>query len=59
MLLGFGLRDLSMAPPSIPRVKQRILALDASAAARHAEELLSQSEAGCIARLVDDFPNGE
>ena len=59
MLLGFGLRDLSMAPPNVPRVKQRILALDASAAARHAEELLSQSEAARIARLIDDFPDGE
>ena len=58
MLVGFGLRDLSMAPPNVPRVKQRILSLDASAAARHAEELLSQSEAGRIAKLIDDFPNG-
>ena len=56
MLLGFGLRDLSMAPPHLPRVKQRILTLDAAQAARHAEELLSQSEAGRIARLIDSFP---
>ena len=58
MLLGFGLRDLSMAPPNVPRVKQRILALDAAAAARHAEELLGQSEAGRIAKLIDTFSNG-
>ena len=58
MLLGFGLRDLSMAPPHLPRVKQRILALDAEAAARHVEELLSQPEAGRIARLIDAFPDG-
>ena len=56
MLLGFGLRDLSMAPPHLPRVKQRIMALDAAAAARHVEELLSQSEAGRIAKLIDAFP---
>ncbi|MDD9991636.1 MAG: phosphoenolpyruvate--protein phosphotransferase [Rhodospirillales bacterium] len=56
MLLGFGLRDLSMAPPNVPRVKQRILALDAAAATRHAEELLSQSEAGRVAKLIDAFP---
>ena len=56
MLLGFGLRDLSMAPPNVPRVKQRILALDAAHATRHAEELLSQSEAGRIAKLIDAFP---
>ena len=59
MLLGFGLRDLSMAPPNVPRVKQRILALDAGKAAGHAEELLSQTEAGRIAKLIDAFPNGE
>ena len=58
MLLGFGLRDLSMAPPNVPRVKQRILALDAAAASRHAEELLGQSEAGRIAKLIDTFSNG-
>ncbi len=58
MLLGFGLRDLSMAPPHLPRVKQRILALDAEAAARHADELLDQSEAGRIAKLVDGFAKG-
>ena len=57
MLLGFGLRDLSMAPLNVPRVKQRILALDAAAAARHAEELLKQTEAGRIAKLIDAFPN--
>ena len=59
MLLGFGLRDLSMAPPNVPRVKQRILTLDAGKAAGHAEELLSQTEAGRIAKLIDAFPNGE
>ena len=58
MLLGFGLRDLSMAPPNVPRVKQRILALNAVAASRHAEELLNQTEAGRIAKLIDAFPNG-
>ena len=57
MLLGFGLRDLSMAPLNVPRVKQRILALDAAAAARHAEELLNQTEAGRIAKLIDAFPD--
>ena len=58
MLLGFGLRDLSMAPPHLPRVKQRILELDVAQAARHADELLSQSEASRIARLIDAFPEG-
>ena len=39
-------------------MKQRILALDAAAASRHAEELLNQTEAGRIAKLIDTFSNG-
>ena len=55
MLLGFGLRDLSMAPPNLPRVKQRILSLDIAESARHAGEVLAQTEAGPVARLIDAF----
>ena len=58
MLLGFGLRDLSMAPPHVPRVKQRILSLAASDSARHTEELLRQTEAERVASLIDAFPDG-
>ena len=58
MLLGFGLRDLSMAPPNLPRVKQRILSLAVSDSADHAEDLLSQTDADRVARLIDAFPGG-
>lgn len=57
MLLGFGLRDLSMAPPNLPRVKQRILSLAVSDAAGHAEDLLRQTDAGRLARLIDAWPD--
>jgi phosphoenolpyruvate-protein phosphotransferase (PTS system enzyme I) len=55
LLLGLGLRNLSMAPRSIPRVKQRIRSLDMVAATRRARAIMDQSDSGRIAALVDDF----
>jgi len=55
LLLGLGLRNLSMAPGSIPRVKQRIRNLDMVAASRRARAIMDQSDSGRIAALVDDF----
>jgi phosphoenolpyruvate-protein phosphotransferase (PTS system enzyme I) len=55
LLLGLGLRNLSMAPRNIPRVKQRIRALDVVAATRRARAIMDQSDTGRIAALLDDF----
>ena len=55
LLLGLGLRNLSMAPRSIPRVKQRIRALDMVATTRRARAIMDQSDTGRIAALIDDF----
>ena len=55
LLLGLGLRELSMAPQSIPRVKQRIRSLDMVAATRRARAIMDQADAGRIAALLDDF----
>jgi phosphotransferase system enzyme I (PtsI) len=55
LLLGLGLRNLSMAPRSIPRLKQRIRSLDIVAATRRARAIMDQSDAGRIAALLDDF----
>ncbi|MGD9538259.1 MAG: phosphoenolpyruvate--protein phosphotransferase [Alphaproteobacteria bacterium] len=55
LLLGLGLRDLSMAAPSLPRVKQRILDIDLAEAERRAEQIMQQSDPGVIAALLDDF----
>ena len=55
LLLGLGLRNLSMAPRSIPRVKQRIRTLDMVAATRRARAIMDQSDSGRIAALLDDF----
>jgi phosphotransferase system enzyme I (PtsI) len=55
LLLGLGVRNLSMAPRNIPRVKQRIRGLDMVAATRRARAIMDQSDSGRIAALLDDF----
>ena len=55
LLIGLGLRNLSMAAPSLPRVKQRILNLKISDAYNHSLEILKQSDATIISALIDDF----
>jgi phosphotransferase system enzyme I (PtsI) len=55
LLLGLGLRELSMAPRNLPRVKQRIRALDMVAATRRARAIMDQSDSGRTAALLDDF----
>jgi phosphoenolpyruvate-protein phosphotransferase (PTS system enzyme I) len=55
LLLGLGLRELSMTPRSIPRVKQRIRGLDMIAATRRAGAIMDQADSGRIAALLDDF----
>jgi phosphotransferase system enzyme I (PtsI) len=55
LFLGLGVRDLSMAPGALPRVKQRIRQLDVTAATHRAEAIMDQSDSGRIAALLDDF----
>ena len=55
LLLGFGITDLSMAPSNIPRVKQRIRALDLAAASRRTRAIMDQLDDARIASLLDDF----
>ena len=55
LLLGLGLRDLSMAAPNLPRVKQRILGLNINDAKKRAGEIMEQTDSGVIATLIDDF----
>ena len=55
LLLGLGIRELSMTPSNIPLVKQRIRALDLAAASHRASVIMDQVDAGRIAMLLDDF----
>ncbi|MBM3568788.1 MAG: phosphoenolpyruvate--protein phosphotransferase [Alphaproteobacteria bacterium] len=55
LLVGLGLRELSMSAPALPRVKRRLLALDAAAAARRAAEVLQLTDSGSIAARLDDL----
>jgi phosphotransferase system enzyme I (PtsI) len=55
LLVGLGLRELSMAPGNIPRVKQRIRSLDTVSASRRARAIMDQWDSGRIAALLDDF----
>lgn len=55
LLLGLGVRELSVASPSLARIKQRIRQIDIAAASMRAEIIMSQADAGRIAALLDDF----
>jgi len=55
LLLGLGIRELSMAANSLPRVKQRVRGIDLLSATRCARTIMDQSDSGRIAALLDDF----
>jgi phosphotransferase system enzyme I (PtsI) len=55
LLLGLGFRELSMAPPSIPKVKRRILEIDLAAAERRARMIMEETDALRIQILLDEF----
>ncbi|WP_240002573.1 phosphoenolpyruvate--protein phosphotransferase [Oleisolibacter albus] len=55
LLLGLGVRELSMAPANLPLVKRRTRCLDLIEATRRADSIMIQSDSGRIATLLDDF----
>jgi phosphotransferase system enzyme I (PtsI) len=55
LLLGLGIRDLSMAATRIPLVKARIRDIDLTAATRRARVIMDESDSPRIAKLLDDF----
>ncbi|HSV28119.1 MAG TPA: phosphoenolpyruvate--protein phosphotransferase [Candidatus Omnitrophota bacterium] len=59
LLMGLGIRDLSMSATNIPVVKQRIRAMDLVAATRRARVIMDQSDSARIAQLLDSFNEGE
>jgi phosphotransferase system enzyme I (PtsI) len=53
LLLGLGIRTLSMVPASLPRVKQRLRLLTMAEAIRTAGNVMAQSDERRIASLLD------
>lgn len=58
LLIGLGVRDLSMAAFAIPAVKQRVRRIAASDAQALAHRVLGQPDAGHIAALLEQFNTG-
>ncbi|WP_417820283.1 phosphoenolpyruvate--protein phosphotransferase [Terasakiella sp.] len=55
LLLGLGIRDLSMSATNIPKIKQRILEMAEQSAVQRANIIMDQTDSGRIAMLLDDF----
>jgi phosphotransferase system enzyme I (PtsI) len=55
LLLGLGIRELSMAASRIPLVKSRVREINLMAATRRARAIMDQSDAARIGQLLDDF----
>jgi len=58
LLIGLGVRELSMAATALPRVKQRIRRLAAGPATQRARAIMDQADETRIATLLDDFNEG-
>ena len=58
LLIGLGVRELSMTSQNLPRVKQRIRALKTGPATRRAMAILDQTDEDQVQRLLDDFNDG-
>jgi len=58
LLLGLGIRSLSMNASAIPRVKQAVRALDIADCARFARRVMEQSDPARIHELVLNFEQG-
>ena len=55
LLLGLGVRELSMSAPKLPSVKERVRALSLTEASRRARTIMDQADAKRIGELLDDF----
>lgn len=58
LLLGLGIRCLSMNASAIPKVKQAVRGLDIGDCARFARRVMEQSDPARIRELVDGFAAG-
>lgn len=55
LLVGLGLREMSMSPLALPRVKRRLRNLEAAAARTLAEAVMTTVDRSRISRLVEVF----
>lgn len=55
LLLGLGIRELSMTTSNVPVVKNRVRSTDLAAASALARDVMEQSDGARIAQLVDGF----
>jgi phosphoenolpyruvate-protein phosphotransferase (PTS system enzyme I) len=55
LLLGLGVRHLSMSPVNLPLVKRRVRSLDLTEAIKRTDMIMTQTDSGRIAALLDDF----
>ncbi len=55
LLMGLGIRELSMSANALGPVKQRVREIDLAAAQNRATVIMGQTDSGRIAMLLDDF----
>lgn len=55
LLLGLGLREFSVGPAALPRIKQRIRSLSLAAAEAHARQVMDQYDPAQIIAIVEQF----
>lgn len=55
LLLGLGLREFSVGPAALPRIKQRIRSLNLAEAEAHARAVMDQYDPAQITHLVERF----
>jgi phosphoenolpyruvate-protein phosphotransferase (PTS system enzyme I) len=55
LLIGLGIRELSMAAIALPRVKERVRAISFAAATTRAQAIMDQSDMARISALLDEF----
>lgn len=58
LLVGMGVRELSMAGTALPRVKQRVRRMAFGPSTQRARAIMDQVDEGRIATLLDDFNEG-
>jgi phosphoenolpyruvate-protein phosphotransferase (PTS system enzyme I) len=59
LLLGLGVRELSMSPPNLPLVKERVRGMRLDQAVVMAERVMNQWERKRVSELLDGFGAGD